>query len=473
MASYSKTGEKKNNHVKRSRLLVISILLLVTAGAVWFLQRGNESTASATKTTSTTNQTAKVRLGDLQVSIGGTGTLVAASSVDLSFTTSGQVSELNVALGDPVTSGQVLAKLGNTETLEANVASAQLDLLVAQNDLKELQNNADVALAQAYQDWVLSKADYADALYAVQRTAYARCTQDVNAQNLNAVERAQKNLDKYEIGTTEYIGAKEYYETVVADYNYCLGYTADEKTERQANLELADQTMQTAEIKYNTLKEASGIDPDELALAEATVTQTETSLAEAQKTLEGATLIAPMNGTVTYLAAGAGSIVDTSLFITISDLTHPTVEVNVDETDLPNFVVGSQAQVVFDALPDSVFYGKLIQVDPQLTNTNNVRTATGLVLLDENTSGGLQSLPLGLNGSVDLIVSEVKDAVLVSIDALNKQSDGSYVVYLVSSDGQYTEQPVEIGGMDTAFAVVLNGLKEGDVVSTGVVVPSK
>ena len=63
------------------------------------------------------------------------GRLVPKESVQLSFVTSGQVSEILVQEGDQVAAGDVIARLGNREALEAGLAGAELDLLASNLEL--------------------------------------------------------------------------------------------------------------------------------------------------------------------------------------------------------------------------------------------------------------------------------------------------------------------------------------------------
>jgi len=451
--------------------LVVIILLLAGSGATWyFFVRTSVASADTTTKTGTETFTATVRRGDIRVSASGSGTLVTSQSMNLSFSTSGTVAELNVKVGDQVTKGEVLARLGSADDLEANIASLQLQLLEAQKTLTDLQQNANVTLAQAYQDWVTAQATYNDAVTAAQRTALARCSQAVNTKYKAALDRAKEKLAKInpaDYGSEAWLDAQNDYDTALANYNYCIGYTTTEKTDAQATLEVAKTAMDQAEQKYNTLKVASGIDPTELAVAEAAVKQVKIQLDQAQKDLEGITLTAPIDGKVTYLAANKGEIVDTSKYLTIVDVNHLNVDISVDETDMDKLVVGSPVTVVFDALPDQTFSGKVTQVDPEMTSSGQYRVATGVVELNGDAVKALQKVPLGLNATVTIINKESKNALLVPVTALKNLGDQGYAVMVVGSDGQLKLKTVQVGIKDTANVEILSGLKEGDLVSTG------
>jgi HlyD family secretion protein len=452
----------------------VIFLIIIAGGAVWYFIGGGRSLFQnkAAAATGPGYFTAAASRGDLVISASGSGTLVASQSVDLSFSTRGIVDQLNVKAGDPVKAGDVLAKLGNTDALQAAVANDQLQLLQAKQALNTFQQNGSVALAQAYQSMLTAQQNYNDLLTADQRTAAQRCSKDENTKLKAALDLATTNLDKISrlyTGSDAWINAKNNYDTALANYNYCIAYTPDEKTNASASVQVAKVTLQQAQTSYNTLVINSGIDPNTLALDQAKVNQAETQLAQDQKNLQGATLTAPVDGVVTFLAAGAGTMVDTSKFITISDLSRPTVQASIDETDLNKFVVGSAANVVFDALPDQTFSGKVTQVNPQLTTSGQYQVATGTIQLGADAAKALEKFPLGLNSSVTIIYQQAMNAVLVPVQAVRDLGNNKYGVFVEGQGSKLQFKLVQVGLMDSTRAQIVSGLNVGDVVSTGIV----
>jgi len=458
---------------KRTRVMAsAAVTLLVTGGvAAWVLLANNSpaNAQAAAVSTSPAYQTTVARRGDLKVSISGAGVLDAGKSVDLGFSTRGTVVELDVSLGDVVRQGDTLAKLGDTQALDATLASARLACLQAKQALTALQNEAGVSLAQAYSDWVSAKKSFEEARTAYARTSYARCSQDVNAKNAEKLANAKDRLAGITPGADGYAEARSALETAQANYDYCIAYTSDEKTEARAAMDLADTQMQQAEAKCERLKAGSGIDPDDLAIAEAKVNQAETAYAQAQKDLEGATLVAPITGKVTYLAADVGEIVGTDKFITISDLSAPTLEISVDEADLNQFAVGNTVYAVFDALPNKVFTGKVVRIDPELSASFETTTAAGWVELNTDAAEALQSYPLGLGATLEIVQNEVAGAVLVPVEAVHDLGDGQYGVFIREANGKLRLRVVEVGMRSDSYAEIKSGINAGDVVTTGLV----
>ena len=133
----------------------------------------------------------------------GEGQIKPVGAVNLSFQARGTVEDVTVEIGDRVSSGDVLARLSNASQAEAQLASASLELLSAQQALDTLLRTGDANLAQA---WVA----YMDAQEV--RAEAEREWEDLNLDNLDDdiedaiadvedlsadLEDAQEEFDKY------------------------------------------------------------------------------------------------------------------------------------------------------------------------------------------------------------------------------------------------------------------------------------
>lgn len=450
--------------------LIAALVVLAGVGAGFYGGLPASLFPQQAATTGPDYHTATVRRGNISISASGSGTLTVSQTVDLSFSTKGILAEVDVKAGDVVKAGQALAQLGNTESLQAAVANDEYQLLQAQQAVTTIQQNANVALAQSLQAMITAQQNYNNLLTADQRTAYARCSDTQNTKLKTALDSATTkllNISQRYYGSDAWINANNVYQQALANYNYCIAYTPDEKTNANASLQVAQVTLQQAQQTYKTLNDNKGIDPLALSVDQAKVNQAQTQLTQDQQNLKGAALVAPIDGTVTFLAAEAGSMVDTSKFITISDLSHPAVNVSVDETDLSKFTVGSTAQVVFDALPDQAFEGNVTQVNPQLTTSGQYQVATGVIQLGQDAAQALQKMPLGLSATVTIIQKQAKNVLLVPISAIRNLGTGQYTVFVVGKDGKLQLRFVQVGLQDTTQAEIISGLNEGDVISTG------
>jgi multidrug efflux pump subunit AcrA (membrane-fusion protein) len=113
-----------------SRKLFTTLLVLAVAGLGYasYLAVGAPSTPKAVATTAT------VQKGTVLSSVTATGNASAATQLSLNFQASGTITEVDVAVGQHVAAGQVLAKIDNSTELVA-LQSAQASLGAAQAKL--------------------------------------------------------------------------------------------------------------------------------------------------------------------------------------------------------------------------------------------------------------------------------------------------------------------------------------------------
>lgn len=179
--------------MKNNRITWIGLgLLLVTLGTSLFLVSSPAS--SELNQTQQEMQSAITRSGDLTISASGSGELVAVSESRLSFEEGGELLALNVGVGDQVQAGDVLAtiKLDRTEAdLAADIAKAELDLLLAQQKIDQVVENAQLEAAEA-------QLALEEAQLAVEKLQNYEIEQALALQSLylaeEAVEDAEMNL---------------------------------------------------------------------------------------------------------------------------------------------------------------------------------------------------------------------------------------------------------------------------------------
>ena len=229
------------------------------------------------------------------------------------------------------------------------------------------------------------------------------------------------------------------------------------------DLAMAEAHLAEVQTEWERLKD--GPDPDQIALAEAQLAKAEARLAAVLGGQSVLDLIAPMDGTVLSISANIGDRISNETILTLVDLSQPMVEVNLDEIELSYVQVGNRAEIIFDAIPELTLQGQVVQIDPGLIRVGNSQAVRALVLLDA-LPDELINLPLGLNAAIDIIAGEAVNAVLVTIDALHKNADGSYIVYVIA--GQALEpRPVQVGLMDATTAEIVAGLQAGEQVAIG------
>jgi multidrug efflux pump subunit AcrA (membrane-fusion protein) len=113
---------------------VLLLLILIGGGIFFYMQRTNSSQVQYT--------TVPVTTGNLTQSVSSSGPLQARAEYDMNFSASGQVSAIDVHVGQQVKAGQVLAKL-NAPNLQIAVEQAQLTVNNAQETYNTAVSNGD------------------------------------------------------------------------------------------------------------------------------------------------------------------------------------------------------------------------------------------------------------------------------------------------------------------------------------------
>lgn len=122
---------------RRTWLIAVSLLLLVVliGGGVFIYTRRNSSSLVA-------YMTIPVASGNLTQTVSASGPLQAKAEYDMNFSTSGQISAIDVQIGQQVKAGQTLATL-NAPDLQIVVQEAQISVNNAQNTYNTAVANGD------------------------------------------------------------------------------------------------------------------------------------------------------------------------------------------------------------------------------------------------------------------------------------------------------------------------------------------
>jgi HlyD family secretion protein len=154
--------------------------------------------------------------------------------------------------------------------------------------------------------------------------------------------------------------------------------------------------------------------------AEASLKIAQANLNKARTNLEYTVIRSPIDGTVIERTVDAGQTIAASfqapkLFVIAKDLTRMQIEANVDESDIGQ--IREKQPVRFSVLtyPDKNFTGTVRQIRLQPQTIQNVVNYT--VIVDAPNQEKIL-LP-GMTATVDFIMEQVKDVLLVSNQALS------------------------------------------------------
>ena len=138
-----------------------------------------------------------------------------------------------------------------------------------------------------------------------------------------------------------------------------------------------------------------------------------------QTNLDKAIIVSPINGVVLARSVEPGQTVAASLqapvlFTLAEDLAKMELHVDVDEADVGQVRDGQQATFTVDAYPDRVFPAQITQVRYGSQSVEGVVTYLTVLNVDNSDL----SLRPGMTATADIVVKELKNALLVPNAAL-------------------------------------------------------
>lgn len=412
-------------------------------------------------------QTAVVERGDLIAIVGATGIVEAKQTADLNWQTTGRVANVYFATNDKVNAGEILADLADN-TLPQSVILAQADLVTAKKALDDLlssgtegaetykrllQTEKDLRVAEDERDqWNYNGADW-DRIYEA-RSAFLRLEEELKDD-----QAAFDLLIELPTDNPERVKAKEALDKTRFDrdkalrnLNYIFGKAYDQQVaEDFADYEIALSKLEDVQRDWERVKDGPNV--DDISAAEARV-------AAAEATVSLGWLEAPFNGTVTRAFLKAGDEVSSGTpGFRIDDLSELFVKVNISEVDINRVRRGQAVDLSFDAVGAKNYQGEVTEVSSVgVDDGGGVDFEVTLKIVDPD-----DQVRPGMTAAVNIVVSEIKDVLIVPNRAV-RLVDSQRVVYLLK-DGKLEETEVKVGASsDTQTQISEGNVAEDDLV---------
>jgi HlyD family secretion protein len=417
--------------------------------------------------TSDVYQTVVVERGDLIAIVGATGVVEAKQTTEINWQTTGRIAHVFTEVGKQVKAGEKLADLADN-TLPQSVILAQSDLVTAKKNLEDLINS-NTASAEAYRNLLTSESDLRDAKEERDDWNYKNANWDkINAaraefirleEELKIYRSAFESVRELPATDSKRVEAKSALDKAqlardkaLRTINYIMGKTYDrDVAEDFADYELALSKVQDAQREWERVK--AGANKDDISAAEARV-------AASEATVSLGWLEAPINGTVTRANPKVGDEVSTGAEgFRVDDLSELFVNVNISEVDINRVKIGQPVELSFDAVTGNTYKGDVTEVaSVGIDKGSGVDFEVTLKILEPDN----QVRP-GMTAAVNIIVSEIKDVLVIPNRAI-RLKDGRRIVYVLSS-GQLVETSVEVGSSsDTQTEISGGDIKEGDMI---------
>lgn len=382
------------------------IIGIVAAVAVVGAGAGIALSAQAPDDATVLTESAQIR--DVDVTVAASGTVDPAMELGLQFAgaATAQLASLEVAVGDVVAEGDILATL-KTEALEAAVASARSGVASART--AELQ--AQQAVETAEQAIVAARLNYENIF-----DEYPATTADQPNRHI-ALENAQAQQAS---AAAQLVAAQQQ-----------VAASGPARASAQAQLDSALANLENATL---------------VAPVAGTIVAIASDLGE------------PI-GTTTVGTRG------TSGFIVLAALDEFVVTADFAESDVVGIAPGQKVSLEFDALPEDTREGAVTEISPfgVVDRSGASLTTYEVTISVPNPPAGLRA---GMTAQASITTEERLGVIAAPVTALVPTADG-FIVRVQAEDGTISNVPVEVGIRGGYWVEIISGLAEGDRVVTG------
>jgi HlyD family secretion protein len=232
--------------------------------------------------------------------------------------------------------------------------------------------------------------------------------------------------------------------------------TQDEVAQNEAALATARSNLLTLEQKKAALSQRSAVSVESAGLR---VTQAQDQVTALDRKIKSATVVAQMDGTLYSLPVRKGDFVKVGdILAEMADLRHVRVRAFVDEPDLGSLATNQTVQVMWDAMPNRTWTGRIEQLPKQVVP--RVSRSVGEVICSID-NDKLELLP-NTNVEVRILVHELHQALVIPRGAVNFDN-GEHFVFIVKDDTVFREN-VRIGIASADKYELISGLSPGDQV---------
>jgi RND family efflux transporter MFP subunit len=435
----------------------VVVLVLIVCGIVggFYAAYGRSTGSSAASSLSTNTKLVQVEYGNLTNSVSASGSLVYATSEQLTFGSAGTVAAIYVEKDSSVKEGDVLAKLDSTsvESLEGSVASARIAVRDAEDALEEAQNpyteldiaEANATVEQAQQQLLDAQTrgplDIAD-------------EDDTVTQAYNAYFDSLTNYIDNKITLDDLNKAERAWEKAKLDLESVKLSASKAVLDAQQNL-----------VKAQDALASMTVDPLEVALKQSNLDSAKANLDDALEQLESAKegypVVAPFDGVVAEVDVAPGDDVNANtVVLKLVDPSVFEVSSSVDEIDVSQVQVGQEATVSLDALTDVELSGNVSSIS-SFANSQSGVVSYSVTILVTSIPSGVQ-LRQGMSATATITNQLATNVLLVPTKAISNSSTNPAVTVMVN--GVTEVRAVTVGESNDEYTEIVSGLNAGDEV---------
>ncbi|OUT09836.1 efflux transporter periplasmic adaptor subunit [Campylobacter concisus] len=240
----------------------------------------------------------------------------------------------------------------------------------------------------------------------------------------------------------------------------------------------------TSKQEFESAKNIYSANSAKIKELEAQIKQTNIELSTAKINLGYTKITAPRDGTVVSVQVEEGQTVNanqtTPTIVKIADLSYVKMKMQIAEGDITKIKVGTPVEYSILSEPTKKFQTTVSSIDPGLTTLSD--GSYGSSSSSKSTSSSTSSnsavyyyaqsivenkdkiLRIGMTTQNELLIANVKDAIIVPSIGIKRDENGTFVYIL--KDGKAVKTAVKTGIKDNLDTQIISGVNEGDEIIT-------
>ncbi len=412
--------------------IVIAIVICLVVGIVYYKKSNKTNTEMPTVVNTTS-----VQKGDIKENISLRAALEGTESAEIVSRLHYEVLQLNVKEGDRVKKGQVLAVL-DSDTLKEEIKRAEDQLALAKVESSE-------ASSRSAQNVELAKAQLQDKLKD-QQTAYEKAVLD-----RDEIKRKYDNIKTLvDAGIETEEALKEIQNTYDTAQQAVDSYTVE-----NGKVVATEADLKSIE---NSADNSAGSRAKNIAILQ-------TELNNKRKDLEECQIVSPIDGTITRVNIKLGRFADDTdddkpMFV-VENIDQLEMDILVSEYDIGKIEVGQTATITADILKGEFVEGVVDRISP--TGEEKAGSTERVIPTTVRITGDAKGLIAGINAKAEILISQSNDTLILPLECLQQNEDGTISVLRVNSENKIEVIPVTTGvENDLNVEIFSDMLQEGD-----------
>ena len=455
---------KRTENIKRSRLSLprrrggatgVVLFLLIIAAAIGGGVYWRVNSSKASKKLNLIYATAE--RGTFIHEVNGKGSAESAKNTDVASQVEGSATVIYlIPEGSDVKKGELLVELDSSdvdEKLDSQIVTTNSSRATL-NSSRATLRSAEISLEE-YVEGTFEESwkEYENSIFEAEQTRKQKSDTTRFTERLLGLDYATEL--QYEIDKVAEESAKNSLEVTNLKKMKLLKYTS----EKQITSLMSD--IETARAKVDSDKNSYNINLSR----------------ENRYRLHSANckIRAPEDGQVVYanqdsrrmseseMIKEGSTVRQRQVLIRLPDKTQMQVKTMINESNISSVKVGMPAKISFDSMPNRIVEGVVTKVNlyPEIVWMSSAKDYVTLVKINED----IPELRSGLTAQVRIIADEQQDVLMVPVQCVTEYGKKTYCI--TYNEGVWGCKEVLLGASNEKQVIILDGLKEGDVVVSG------